>query len=81
MPGYEGLFEVREIVGQSSENALDLGERFAPEDGIEIVPTSDAHALVDYLLSRKKNAPLAGSTGDVEGDGAAGDGAGSASAE
>lgn len=73
MPGYEGLFEVREFVGQPSEDALDLDEEFAPGDGLEVVPTSEAHALVDYLLSRKKNAPIPGSTGGA--DGASGDGA------
>lgn len=76
MPGYESLFEVRDIVGQPSEDALDLREKFAPEAGHEIVPTSDAHALVDYLLSRKKNAPIPGSGSDSGSDS---DGAGSAS--
>ena len=65
MPGYESLFEVRDIVGQPSDDALALGEKFAPGEGREVVPTSDAHALVDYILSRKKNAVMPGSAGDA----------------
>ena len=73
MPGYKALFEVREVVGQPSEDALDLGERFAPEDGLEIVPTSDAHALVDYVLSRKKNSLAPGAANDASEGGADGE--------
>ena len=61
MPGYEGLFTVRKFNGQQSDSALKLEGKFAPEAGYEVVPTADAEALVDYLLSRKKDAPIPGS--------------------
>lgn len=60
MPGYAALFEEREIVGQPSADALALDGKFAPGKGMEVVATSDAEALVDYLLSRKKNATVPG---------------------
>lgn len=70
MPGYEDLFEVRRVIGQPSKDALKLSGEFAPEAGFEVVPTSDAHALVDYLLSRKKDAPIPGANaaGGAEGN-------------
>ena len=32
--------------------------RIAPPPGYEVVPTAEGKALVDYLLSLKKNYPL-----------------------
>jgi len=50
MPAYRFLFEEREIVGQTSGNAL---HGVAP-DGYELVPTEHAETLVAYLLSLKQ---------------------------
>jgi len=61
MPGYESLFNVRKFNGQQSDSALKLEGKYAPEQGYEVVPTAAAEALVDYLLSRKKDAPIPGS--------------------
>lgn len=61
MPGYESLFNVRKFSGQQSDSALKLAGKYAPEPGYEVVPTAQAQALVDYLLSRKKDAPIPGS--------------------
>ncbi|MEM0897050.1 MAG: cbb3-type cytochrome c oxidase subunit II [Verrucomicrobiota bacterium] len=58
MPGYRHLFETRLIQGDVSEDALELPEKYAPPEGYEIVPTKDARALVGYLLTLKKDAPL-----------------------
>ena len=44
--------------GREAGLALKLPDKFAPEDGFAIVPTPEADALVDYLLSRKKDAKL-----------------------
>ena len=73
MPGYESLYEVRKVLGQPSASAIQLDGKFAPEAGFEVVPTSDAEALVDYLISRKKDAPIPGSGSEAgaEGDSAA----------
>jgi cytochrome c oxidase cbb3-type subunit 2 len=58
MPAYRWLFEIREIQGQSSVDALKLEGADAPSPGYEIVPTEEGKALVGYLLSLKKNYPL-----------------------
>jgi len=50
-PSYRFLFEKQTITGQGSPNALSVH----PHDGKEIVPSSDAEALVSYLLSLKKD--------------------------
>lgn len=50
MPSYRFLFDVRKIVGQPSDSAL---QGVAP-DGYELVPTERAEALVTYLLSLKQ---------------------------
>jgi cytochrome c oxidase cbb3-type subunit II len=54
MPAYRFLFETRRISGQPSADALALPAEYAPPTGFEIVPTSDAKALVAYLLSLDK---------------------------
>jgi cytochrome c oxidase cbb3-type subunit 2 len=50
-PSYRFLFEVQPINGQGSPNALSVH----PAPDKELVPTSDAEALVSYLLSLKKD--------------------------
>lgn len=59
MPPYRFLFEKRKISGQRAEDALDLTGAEAPEAGYEIVPTSEAGALVAYLLSLEHGHALA----------------------
>lgn len=54
MPEYRFLFETRKIAGQPSQDALVLTGDDAPPAGYEIVPTSQARALVAYLLSLQK---------------------------
>ena len=54
MPEYRFLFETRKIAGQPSKDALVLTGDDAPPAGYEIVPTSQAKALVAYLLSLQK---------------------------
>ena len=46
MPAYRYLFEKRKISGQRSQDALNV----ETEDGYEVVPTTEAKALVGYLL-------------------------------
>jgi cytochrome c oxidase cbb3-type subunit 2 len=53
-PPHPFLFEKREKKGQESANALCI----PAEPGYEWVPTSDARALVSYLLSLKKDHAL-----------------------
>jgi cytochrome c oxidase cbb3-type subunit 2 len=50
-PPYPFLFEKREIKGSRSDEALDVQTC----EGYELVPGSDARALVSYLLSMKKD--------------------------
>lgn len=59
MPSYKNLYRKQQIA-QPSQNAIKLEGRFAVEEGYEVVPTEKAEALVDYLLSRKMDAPLPG---------------------
>jgi cytochrome c oxidase cbb3-type subunit 2 len=58
MPAYRWLFETREIQGQPSADAVKLEGADAPPSGYEVVPTAEGKALVEYLLSLKKNYPL-----------------------
>lgn len=60
MPPFAFLYEVREIEGAPSTNALTFppNSEYAPEEGYEVVPTRRAKALVDYLLSLKINYSL-----------------------
>lgn len=50
-PPYRFLFEEREIKGNRSDEALPFGT----DETKEILPSSDAKALVSYLLSLKKD--------------------------
>ncbi|MFK5922200.1 MAG: cbb3-type cytochrome c oxidase subunit II [Verrucomicrobiota bacterium] len=65
MPSYKNLYRKQQIA-QPSENAIKLKGRFAVEEGYEVVPTEKAEALVDYLLSRKMDAPIPGAGTDEE---------------
>lgn len=74
MPSYRHLYRKVPTAGRESGKALPLSAEFAPEEGYVIVPTDEAEALVDYLLSRRKDTPLpasmrpnAGNTGASEG--------------
>lgn len=60
MPPFAYLYVVREIDGEPSPNALSIppDSPYAPDEGFEVVPTEDAHALVEYLLSLKINYEL-----------------------
>ncbi|HHY84735.1 MAG TPA: hypothetical protein GYA07_04250 [Verrucomicrobia bacterium] len=60
MPAYPYLFERRPIQGQPSPDAIES------KDGFEIVPTSEARALVAYLLSLRADVPLFESPVSVE---------------
>lgn len=62
MPAFKNLYTVQLAQGQKSELALKLSKPFAPETGYEVVPTLEAEALVDYLLSLKKDNPIPGIT-------------------
>lgn len=53
-PPHPFLFEKREIKGQGSSDALCVATR----EGEEVVPDSDARALVSYLLSLQKDQPV-----------------------
>ncbi|HEY3757911.1 MAG TPA: cbb3-type cytochrome c oxidase subunit II [Opitutaceae bacterium] len=51
MPSYAFLFDDRKIVGQRSDEALQLTGRHEAKPGYEIVPTAAARSLAAYLLS------------------------------
>ncbi len=55
MPSFSHLYEERAIRGQGADDALQFPkgtdfDKYAPEEGIEIVPTDDARMLVAYLM-------------------------------
>ncbi len=60
MPSYKQLYIVRKAQGPKSAKALDLPAKFKPAKGYEVVPTPEAEALVDYILSLKKDYPVPG---------------------
>jgi cytochrome c oxidase cbb3-type subunit 2 len=62
MPAFQHLYKERLTQGQTSVKALRLTGKFAPQAGYEVVPTAEAEALVDYLLSLKKDYPVPGKT-------------------
>jgi cytochrome c oxidase cbb3-type subunit 2 len=53
-PSFRFLFDVNEIKGNPSEEALPI----PVADGFEITPKPEARALVSYLLSLKKDQPV-----------------------
>lgn len=58
MPSFKYLFITRPIVGQKSDDALDLTGEDAPPPGYEVVPTEDAKALTAYLISLNRGYSL-----------------------
>lgn len=60
MPAFKNLYVVRKAQGPTPANALKLTGKAAPPAGYEVVPTAEAEALVDYLLSLKKDYPVPG---------------------
>lgn len=60
MPAFKNLYIVRKAQGPTSGNAIKLTGKFSLEEGMEVVPTEEANALVDYLLSLKKDYPIPG---------------------
>lgn len=60
MPAMQHLYVERLAQGQLSQKALRLNGKYAPQQGYEVVPTAEAEALVDYLLSLKKEYPVPG---------------------
>lgn len=55
MPSYRHLYTLRKIQGEPSEEALELKGEMAPPAGFEVVPGEDARALVDYLMTLKRD--------------------------
>jgi cytochrome c oxidase cbb3-type subunit 2 len=66
MPPYPFLFEVREIVGESSPRALSLPPEYAPPEGFEVVPNARGEALVAYLLSLRTDYDLPEAPGGAQ---------------
>jgi cytochrome c oxidase cbb3-type subunit 2 len=68
MAPFPFLFTTRKIQGTKSPEALNLPAEFAPPEGMEIVPTEDAKALVAYLQSLKfsSNTGPAATRADIE---------------
>jgi cytochrome c oxidase cbb3-type subunit II len=58
MPSFRYLFRRQQISGQTSADALKLEGPGAPPSGFEIVPTEEGKALVEYLISLKRNYAL-----------------------
>jgi cytochrome c oxidase cbb3-type subunit II len=57
-PGYRNLFITRIREGSGSELALKIPANLAPAAGMEIVPSSDARALAEYVLGLKRDQPI-----------------------
>ncbi len=66
MPAFRFLYEIQEVVGEPSSDALQLPEDFepAPPPGYEIVPGPDAKALVAYLKSLNKSVEFSDDAGE-----------------
>lgn len=58
MPSYRHLYSIRKVQGERSSDALDLTGDMAPPAGFEVVPGDDARALVDYLLTLKRDSEV-----------------------
>ena len=65
MPAYRYLFTEQRVTGQPSADALILGPPDQPPAGWEIVPGPDVRALVEYMLSLKKDYHLPDENGPV----------------
>ena len=57
-PGFQHLFITRPKEGNGSGLALKLPANLAPAEGMEIVPSSDARALAEYVLGLKRDQVL-----------------------
>lgn len=55
MPAFTHLYKKQLSQGQISDKAVKLPKKFKVEEGYEVIPTAEAEALVDYLLSLKKD--------------------------
>ena len=62
MPSFKHLYTVRKQQGPVASNALKLTGKYAPKKGYEVIPSPEAEALVDYVLSLKKDYPVPGVT-------------------
>ncbi|TDU80979.1 cytochrome c oxidase cbb3-type subunit 2 [Prosthecobacter fusiformis] len=60
MPAFTHLYKERLAQGPVSSVALKLPKKFPLKEGYEVIPTPEAEALVDYLLSLKKDYPVPG---------------------
>ncbi|MGF1656737.1 MAG: cbb3-type cytochrome c oxidase subunit II [Verrucomicrobiales bacterium] len=58
MPPFRHLYEVRKIRGERSSNALELSGNYTPPEGYEVVPTAEAEALVEYLVTLDRSYAL-----------------------
>jgi len=58
MPAYRYLYEMRPITGAPSDLALKFDTGVEIPDGYELVPTANAIALVEYLVSLNRNYSL-----------------------
>jgi hypothetical protein len=58
MPAYKFLFEKKKIGNDASPDALPLTGDLKPADGYEIVPKTEAKALLAYLESLNSDTPL-----------------------
>jgi len=65
MPAFKSLYTVRKAQGPKSSLAITLTGTSAFEDGFEVVPTPEAEALADYLLSLKKDHPIPGAAAAI----------------
>ncbi|MCC5831175.1 MAG: cbb3-type cytochrome c oxidase subunit II [Phycisphaeraceae bacterium] len=63
MPPFGYLYELRPIGDQPSPDALTLRGGHAPPEGMEVVPTRRARALVAYLLSLDRTYDIPGFDG------------------
>ena len=57
-PGFKHLFIVRPKEGRGAENAVKLPANLAPAEGMEIVPSSEARALAEYVLGLRRDQAL-----------------------
>jgi len=65
-PPQRHLFTVRPIRGQRSKWAIFSEGKHAPAQGYEIVPSTEALDLADYLLGLRRNSPLPISLGGTK---------------
>jgi cytochrome c oxidase cbb3-type subunit 2 len=66
MPSYRHLYSLRKIQGERSVHALALEGEMAPPAGFEVVPGDDAVALVNYLMTLKRDGETPKAAGEEE---------------